>query len=103
MKIKAIIKRPEDEYGRMTLIENTLENLQMIVRGYIETTGIDNLVIICNEEGKLRGLEDNIRLGNDTLKGTIIICGASGDEFSDVPVTMQRWMEYIDKDSRIVG
>ena len=101
MKIKAIIKKPEDLYGHMTYIENNLETMQKIVEGYIEVTGIDNLVIICNEEGKLRGLDHNILLEHDQLVGTIIICGASGDEFADIPITADQWKYMMEHDLRI--
>lgn len=38
-------------------IPNTLEELQATVGGYIETVTIaSDAVIICNEEGRLRGL-----------------------------------------------
>lgn len=95
MKIKVIIKRPEDEFGRLVEVENELEVFQNIVGGYIETTGYKNLVIICNEEGKLRGLQPNIVLGREMLVGPIIVCGASGDEFSDVPIDFEKWKQIV--------
>lgn len=95
MKIKVIIKRPEDEFGRLVEVENELEVFQNIVEGYIETTGYKNLVIICNEEGKLRGLQPNVVLGREMLVGTIIVCGASGDEFSDVPIDFKKWKQIV--------
>lgn len=39
-KIRAIIKRPDEEYGHVTHISATLENLQKTVGGYIETVGL---------------------------------------------------------------
>lgn len=95
MKIKAIIKKPEDEFGRLVEIENELEVFQSIVGGYIETTGYKNLVIICNEEGKLRGFQPNIVLGREMLVGPIIVCGASGDEFSDIPIDFKKWEQIV--------
>ena len=95
MKIKVIIKKPEDEFGRLVEVENELEVFQSIVGGYIETTGYKNLVIICNEEGKLRELQPNVVLGRDMLVGTIIVCGASGDEFSDVPIDFKKWEQIV--------
>lgn len=96
MKIKVIIKKPEDEFGRLVEVENTLRTFQQIVGGYIETTGYKNLVIICNEEGKLRGLQPNVVLGREMLVGPIIVCGASGDEFTDVPITFDKWKRIVD-------
>ena len=39
-KIRAIIKRPDEEYGHVAHISATLENLQKTVGGYIETVGL---------------------------------------------------------------
>lgn len=56
-------------------IEDKLEILQTLVEGLIEvielTPGID---MICNEEGKLIGLEENINLDYDIIVGDVIIC-----------------------------
>ena len=55
-KIKSIVKRADEEYGHMTWISNTLENLQRTVGGYIETVTLPGgVVIICDEEGRIKG------------------------------------------------
>lgn len=95
MKIKVIIKNPEDEFGRLVEVENELEVFQNIVGGYIETTGYKNLVIICNEEGKIRGLQPNVVLGREMLVGTIIVCGAFGDEIADIPIDFKKWEQIV--------
>jgi hypothetical protein len=61
----------------------------------IRESSLKNLVIICNEEGKLRGLQPNVVLGRDMLVGTIIVCGASGDEFSDIPIDFKKWEQIV--------
>ena len=99
-KIKVIIKRPDEKAGHMTWISNTLENLQKTVDGYIEAiTFGQGLVMICNEEGKILGLERNFKKGfgpfHDVIVGTVIICGADGDEFSDVPIDMKQWKHIL--------
>lgn len=102
-KIRAIIKRPDEEYGHVTYISNTLENLQKTVGGYIETVGLtESDVIIVNEEGKLQGLERNLRMYgdtvySDTLVGTIIVIGTEGDEFADVKMDFGMWKNLVDK------
>lgn len=54
MKISVIIKEP-DKKPRHVYISNTLENLQKTVGGYIEViTLCSDLVVICNEEGKIK-------------------------------------------------
>ena len=85
-KIKAIVKRPDEKYGHVCNISATLENLQKTVGGYIEAVPLtDEIVMICNEDGKLRQLEHNFFLPFDRIVGTAIICGVDGDEFSDIP------------------
>ena len=97
-KIKVIIKRPDEQYGHVTHISARLENLQNTVGGYIETVPVQpGTIIICNEEGKLLNLEPNIRHYDDIIHGTIIICGATGDEFSDVPINMDQWKGIVDQ------
>lgn len=96
-KIKVIVKRPDEEYGHMTYVSNTLENLQKTVDGYIETVPLPcGVIAIVNEEGKIQGLEPNLRIPGDTLVGTIIICGTDGEEFADVPIDFKAWKQYID-------
>lgn len=99
-KIKVIVKRPDEEFGHMTRVSNTLENLQKTVEGYIETVTIaTNTVVICNEEGLLRRLPYNCEVINEWISvefmGTIIVAGVTGDGFSDVQLTMKEWKEMI--------
>jgi len=59
-----------------TTIKNNLESLQEAVGGLIEFLPIDNensIEILCNEEGKLIGLEPNRRVGNDIIVGIFYI------------------------------
>lgn len=96
MKIKAIIKRPDEEFGHMTNISERLENLQNTVGGYIECVSPDpRIVIICNEEGKLIGLEPNMKIQGDILCGTIIVVGVSGEDFADVPISFEEWKQLV--------
>ena len=99
-KIKVIIKRPDEEFGHVSWISNTLENLQKTVGGYIETVPIGGGAIsICNEEGKLKGLQPNFwvgpRLYSDLIVGTAIIVGTSGEEFADCPLDFDVWKKLL--------
>lgn len=89
-KIKVIVKRP-DEKGHVTWMSNSLKALQAAVDGYIEVVKINaGLVVICNEEGLLRGLEPNCRFGGVDFVGTIIVAGADPGEgdFTDCPMLL---------------
>ena len=99
-KIRAIIKRPDEKWGHATNISPSLKNLQKTVDGYIETVKLaDGVVLICNEEGKLKGLEPNFRIGEEpfaeTIVGTVAVVGAKGDEFVDCPLSFQSWKDLL--------
>lgn len=96
-KIKAIIKRPDEKVGHMTNISASLGNLQRTVDGPIELIRFGpNVKILCNEEGKLRGLAPNFRLPNyGELVGTIIVVGEKDGEFADTPISFKEWKECL--------
>ena len=69
-------------------IEDTLESLQSIVGGYIEVVYPfdDPVGVICNDEGKLIGLQPNRALYHngeiyDLLVGTVIVAGLGAEDF----------------------
>ena len=69
-KIYVAVKRP-GEPPRHVWMSNSLENFQRYVGGYIETVTVaTDLVIICNEEGRLMGLPTTARSAAWTLSGT---------------------------------
>ena len=103
-KIKAIIKRPDEQYGHMTSISDNLANLQKHVDGPIEIIPVlkdKGLVLICNEEGKLRGLQRNFIMGlppfHDVIVGTVILCGTEGEELADIPIDFETWKFLLDR------
>lgn len=81
-------KRPE-----VIDIDTGLESLQTAVDGYIEVLyPWDDLVgVVCNEEGKINGMELNRALtdedGNiyDILAGPFLVVGLTDDDFADIP------------------
>ena len=97
-KIKAITKRPGGK-PVSTWISPSLENLQRYVGGYIEVYGItpvgfnSHLVVISDEDGKLKGYEHNCYLEGHEFVGDIIICGTKDGEFVDLPLTWYKMKE----------
>ena len=81
-------KAPEE-----VTIPNTLDAMQQMVGGYIEVVYLEDACLVCNEDGKLIGLDGNRRVGNDIIAGTFFLVGdqgdgvqlASGDEAEDFP------------------
>lgn len=78
-EIKVVIVEPHKN-PTITTLKNKLENLQEAVGGLIEIIDIeDDVCILCNEEGKLIGLEGNRRLSDDILVGTFFVCGSNNE------------------------
>ena len=67
-------------------IADTLEDIQGEIGGYIETVTLaDDVVILCDEEGRLKDLPDNCEIGGVMFVGTILIVGIDGDGFGSCP------------------
>lgn len=102
-KIKAIIKRPDEDHGHSTWISNSLDNLQRTVEGYIEAVtygesiGYPGFVVLCNEAGRLDDLPYNCQVGGFSFVGTIIVLGVDGDDFADCPLTLKQWKEILEE------
>lgn len=67
-------KAPEE-----VTIPNTLDAMQQMVGGYIEVVHLEDACLVCNEDGKLIGLDGNRRVGNDIIAGTFFLVGDQGD------------------------
>lgn len=100
-RIRAIIKRPDEQYGHVTNISCSLNNLQKTVGGTIETLQIAaSTAMIMNEEGKLRPecipnffiREANFR---DVIFGDVIIVGIDGEGFCDCPISFAVWKDML--------
>lgn len=99
-KLTVVMVEPHKE-PYVTEIKDELSSLQKAVGGYIETVyNGDGTIIICNEEGKLKGLEGNrrIRDGASVIAGTFFIVGDDGENFrslteSEVARYMERFAE----------
>ena len=84
----------------VTTLNNDLDSLQKAVsigcdhQGLIEIIDIaDNVAILCNEEGKLMGLEGNRRLGDDIIAGVFYVVGTD-DEGNLCSLTVEQIKHY---------
>lgn len=71
-EIRVIIKEPMEEANECCMA-NELEAFQKVVGGYIETVALGNrILMICNEEGKLNGLDPNILMESEIIVGKVV-------------------------------
>lgn len=102
--MKVLLIKPR-EYAKVIDISPGLESLQNAVGGYIEAIYPydDPVAVICNEEGKILGLELNRELRDesgriyDILCGDILIVGLGDEDFCELSD------ELIEKYSKIMG
>ena len=76
-------------------IDNSLEALQSLVGGWIETVSIgDDVAVICNEEGKNLGLPPNFYVEriDDMILGPAVFVRVDGEEFTDMTVNDINWI-----------
>lgn len=74
----------------------SLKVMQQIVEGYIQVVDMgDNILLVCNEEGKLQNKLGNFPLGDDIIVGTVLFCCGFGEEMigltSDQTETILNW------------
>ena len=75
-----VLKIEVGEPPEIKEIPNELSCLQYEVGGLIECIYLDDgSIAVCNEEGKLNGMEPNRRLGADIICGPFFICGDTLD------------------------
>ena len=91
--IKKTIKKPNKNPRKVT-IENSLEAMQRLVGGNIEVVQLDDALLICDEEGKLKGLEPNVVLGNDTICGSFFIAGDDYENVDFVSLTKKQYRKF---------
>lgn len=101
-KVKIILKKVGEEPQEM-IIDNTLNAKQELVGGLIEVVPYnvdgEEMLIICNEEGKLQGLRANITLGFDYIAGDFFVIG---DDFEngDFKSLTKKQIQKVMKDLR---
>ena len=94
--IKGLLVMP-NELPREIEFENTLEDKQLLVGGYIECVypeKDDEVVFICNEEGKINGMKYNRDIGYDIIYGPFIIIGDDYDNGDFKSLTDNQILKY---------
>ena len=83
-KFIRVLKIIPGEHPEETKIKTSLSDLQQCVDGYIEFVELEEgCVLMCNEEGKIKGLEPNRILGDDIVIGNIFIFRIDDDGDAD--------------------
>lgn len=73
-KVKILYKKVGEE-SRVLEVENTLEAKQALVGGLIEVVSYDDVLLICNEEGKVLNMPPNLLFDYDYIAGDCFLIG----------------------------
>ena len=105
-KLKCLLVDPY-KLPKVIEIDNTLKAKQDIVGGLIECVYLPNdrnVVLICNEEGKINGMKLNRDIGHDIIAGPFLIVGDDYEKGGFKSLTDEQILKYkirFDKNSII--
>ena len=94
--LNLLLVKPNELPKKIT-IKNTLKEKQKLVDGLIEYVYLPNcndVVLICNEEGKLLGLPPNRDIGYDIVCGDFLIVGDDPELGEDRSLTEEQITKY---------
>ena len=93
--LRVLVKRPGLPL-RAEVVENTLRSMQDLVDGPIEcVTVATDLAIVCNEEGRLRGLSPSATILGTQFVGPVAFVGVRGEDFMDITRAGERLVRQI--------
>lgn len=84
-KIKVMVKKV-GENPEVVYIENDFREMQKLVGGYMERVPFwpqpisRNVDLMCNEEGKMIGLEPNFAIPGDVIMGDVFFSRHEGED-----------------------
>jgi hypothetical protein len=95
-KIKCLLVEP-NKLPKEIEIKKELKSYQKMVGGLIEQAYLpfdDDVVIICNEEGKINNMELNRDIGHDIIAGPFLIVGDDYDNADFKSLTEDQILKY---------
>ena len=103
-KLNILLVKP-NELPKEITINNTLKDKQECVEGYIEyyrSSLYEDVIFICNEEGKINGMVPNRELKHKIIFGPFLIVGDDpelGEDRSLTKEQIEKYKKIFDKES----
>lgn len=92
-KIKCLYIKPY-ELPEEIEIDKKLEAYQKLVKGYIECINLDDVILICNDEGKINNMPLNRDIGFDIIAGPFLIVGDDYERGDFKSLTDEQILNY---------
>lgn len=82
MKSKVMYKKVNQEPEVIEVDFKSLKELQALVGGSLQTVPIGaKILLVCNEDGIIEGLEPNVVIGEEVILGDIFFCSFDDEDF----------------------
>ena len=91
--IEVLYKVPHKKPKRIQ-IENTLENMQELVKGYLEILRYNDVFLIYNEERNRKKIEPNIVLKNNIIFGSFFLVGDDSRNADFISLSERQFRKY---------
>ena len=96
--------KPEYRYIKYKDDDELLYELQNILGGYIEQVTVSrSFIILCNEDGRIKGLPYNCSICGVDFVGPIIVCSSNGEDWTDVVMSIDQFKRYLCKFGMFIG
>lgn len=93
--MRILYKEPEKAPHTMIIPNDDLGIMQQLVDGYIEIVLLaSDIAIVCNDEGKLRGMEANFYAEaiDDVICGPAFLCKIDGEDLTGISDYDVKWI-----------
>jgi hypothetical protein len=91
--LKAIVKEPGKEPEEF-IVADDYKELKSIVGGHLESVTVEEgLVVLCDDEGRLKGKPYNCWFDGINFRGTIVVLGSKGENFDNCPISLDEFRE----------
>lgn len=83
-QIQALYKRV-GEKPEPIVLPKSVQTFQELVGGYVEPIHLgEGVYMLCNEDGKLLGLEPNFSIGQELIVGNVLFVSSDGQDFTSL-------------------
>ncbi len=91
-KSMKVLKKAPGKAPEVITIDGSLSSMQGIVGGYIQVLNVPKCkaVMVCNEEGRILALPQNITLMGRQILGTVFFCCSGKDELVGLTASAEK-------------
>ena len=91
--LNVIVKEPGKEPEKF-IVTDDYKAIQKLIDGHFEVVRVEeDLLVVCDEEGRIKGKPFNCWFDGIGFVGTIAVFGEDGENFDHCPITLDQFRE----------